>query len=181
MSLTVILGGARSGKSAFAVETAKKHGGEVIYVATAPESDKDMADRIARHRSERPSDWTTIEEQIDLAGALDGAGDALVIIDCLTLWISNLMWRDHTDDQIHDIAARAARQASERSAPTIAISNEVGMGIHPDTALGRRYRDVLGRVNQLWVATSSSSLLLVAGRAIELGDPWDILQRRPTR
>ena len=181
MSLTVILGGARSGKSALAVETAKKQGGEVVYVATAPESDKDMADRIAQHRAERPSNWTTIEEQIDLASALEAAGDALVIVDCLTLWISNLMWHDNTDNQIHDIAARAARQASERSAPTIVISNEVGLGIHPDTALGRRYRDVLGRVNQLWVAASSSSLLLVAGRAIELSDPRDILERRRAR
>lgn len=181
MSLTVILGGARSGKSAFAVETGKEHPGEVVYVATAPESDEDMADRIARHRDERPSNWTTIEEQIDLAGALDATGDALVIIDCLTLWTSNLMWHDRTDDQIHDIAAQAARAASERSAPTIAISNEVGMGIHPETALGRRYRDVLGRVNQLWVAASSSSLLLVAGKALELSDPRDILERRPTR
>jgi adenosylcobinamide kinase/adenosylcobinamide-phosphate guanylyltransferase len=181
MSLTVILGGARSGKSAFAVETANRHSGEVVYVATAPESDEDMADRIARHRAERPSNWTTIEEQIDLAGALEEAGDALVIIDCLTLWISNLMWRDRTDNQIHDIAARASRQAAERKAPTVAISNEVGMGIHPDTALGRRYRDVLGRVNQLWVAASSSSLLLVAGRALELDDPQDILERRPSQ
>ena len=181
MGLTVILGGARSGKSAFAVEFGTAHDGKVIYVATAPDSDKDMADRIDRHRDERPSDWTTIEEQLDLAGALNTTEEALVIIDCLTLWTSNLMWKGSTDDEIHAIAERTARGAAERSAPTIAISNEVGMGVHPDTALGRRYRDVLGRVNQLWVAASASSLLLIAGRAIELRDPWDLLAGEPLR
>jgi adenosyl cobinamide kinase/adenosyl cobinamide phosphate guanylyltransferase len=181
MTLTVILGGARSGKSAFAVESARAHDGNVIYVATAPTSDRDMADRIDRHRSERPSEWTTIEEQIDLADALTTAGDALVIIDCLTLWTSNLMWHERSDDEIREIADQTARQAAERSAPTIAISNEVGMGVHPETSLGLRYRDVLGRVNQRWVAASATSLLLVAGRAIELSDPWDILSGGSTR
>jgi adenosylcobinamide kinase/adenosylcobinamide-phosphate guanylyltransferase len=181
MSLTVILGGARSGKSAFAVESGNLHDGNVVYIATASELDDDMADRIARHRAERPSSWTTVEEQIDIVGAFEATGDALVIIDCLTLWTSNLMRQDRTDDEIHAIASQTASKASERGAPTIAISNEVGMGVHPDTTLGRRYRDVLGRVNQLWVAASSKSLLLLAGRAIELGDPADILERRPTR
>jgi adenosyl cobinamide kinase/adenosyl cobinamide phosphate guanylyltransferase len=181
MSLTVILGGARSGKSAIAVESGKRHDGNVVYIATAPELDEDMADRIARHRAERPFSWTTEEEQIDIADAFEAAGDALVIIDCLTLWTSNLMWQDRTDDEIHAIASLTASKASERAAPTIAISNEVGMGVHPDTTLGRRYRDVLGRVNQLWVAASSKSLLLVAGRAIELGDPGDILEPGPNR
>ena len=181
MGLTVILGGARSGKSAFAVEAGRKYGGKVAYVATAPESDEDMADRIDRHRAERPAGWTTIEEQIDLLGALGTTGDELVIIDCLTLWTSNLMWKGSTDDEIHAIAERTARGAAERLAPTIAISNEVGMGVHPDTALGRRYRDVLGRVNQLWVAASASSLLLIAGRAIELSDPSDLLDGESVR
>ena len=178
MSLTVILGGARSGKSSFAVDIGTQHDGDVVFVATAPESDGDMAARIDRHRAERPPNWTTIEEEIDLSGALGRAGDALAIVDCLTLWTSNLMLEGHTDEEIDAIADQAALDAARRASPTIAITNEVGMGIHPDTNLGRRYRDVLGRVNQRFVAAAETSLLLVDGRALELRDPMSILDER---
>ena len=181
MSLTVVLGGARSGKSAFAVQYGMSQSGNVCYVATAPDSDQDMTDRIRRHRCERPDKWTTIEEQLDLEAALTTAGESFVIIDCLTLWTSNLMLHGCSDDEIDAIARSTAASAAKRGAATLAISNEVGMGIHPDTSLGRRYRDVLGRVNQRWVAAADTSLLLVAGKAIELRDPTEVLIERSTQ
>jgi len=182
MTLTVLLGGARSGKSSLAVDVGHRHGGPVCFVATAPAIDDDMEQRIERHRAERPPHWMTVEVPIELHDALDGVGDdALVIIDCLTLWVSNLMYAGRSDDQIREAAAATSALAAGRAGPVMAVSNEVGMGIHPDTPLGRRYRDVLGWVNQTWVAASTTSLLLVAGRAIELTDPWQHLDglRRP--
>jgi len=176
--LTLLLGGARSGKSALAETLGRRHhdaGGAVTYVATAPVTDDDMATRIAAHRADRPGEWPTIEEEIDLVGALKEADDTLAIVDCLTLWASNLMWRERTPTEIVEVAERTAAFARQRSAPTVVVSNEVGLGVHPDTELGREYRDVLGRVNQRWAAAADRSLLLVAGRAISLTDPDDLL------
>ena len=179
MALTLLLGGTRSGKSSLAVDIGRRHAGPVTYVATAPLSaldpagtDDDMQDRIARHRAERPADWTTIEETVDLRGALSGCGDSLVIVDCLTLWTSNMMWDGGDDVAIAEQAAEIARLAAQRGEPVVVISNEVGMGVHPETDLGRRYRDLLGRVNQTWATAAETTLLLVAGRAIRLDDPW---------
>lgn len=173
--LTLILGGARSGKSAFAVELGRQHGSGVTMIATATALDADMAERIARHRAERPG-WDTIEEPRDLAGALQrvSAGQ-LALVDCLTLWVSNLMLYELDEPTILDRAAAAAAVAARRSAPTVVISNEVGLGVHPPSELGRRYQDALGRVNQLWAAAADRALLLVAGRALILRDPWDVL------
>lgn len=182
MSLTVLLGGARSGKSSLAVDIGHRHDGPVVFVATAPAIDTDMEHRIDRHRAERPAHWTTIEEPIALHDALHAVDDgALVIIDCLTLWVSNVMYAGRSDDEVRRAAASASTVAAERRGPVVAVSNEVGMGVHPETQLGRRYRDLLGWVNQAWVAASTTSLLLVAGRAIELTDPWQHLDgpRRP--
>lgn len=178
MTLTLLIGGARSGKSSLAVDIGHRHhaaGIAVTYIATAPALDDDMADRIERHRKERPPTWATIEEQFDLIAALAQVPSGLVIVDCLTLWTSNLMWRDLTDDAIGDLAAETARIAAARDDPTVAITNEVGLGVHPETELGRRYRDVLGRVNQVWAAVADPALLLVAGRATRLDDPWTYL------
>lgn len=181
MTLFVLIGGARSAKSSLAVEWARRTGEPVTYVATAPrpedatEPDADMATRVDRHRLERPTDWSTIEETLDLADALDAAGDTPVIIDCLTLWTSNLMWVGRSDADIDAIATRTAAHAAGYGRPVLAITNEVGLGVHPETELGRRYRDVLGRVNQRWVAASERAVMLVAGRAMELRDPWDLL------
>jgi len=180
MALTLLIGGARSGKSSLAVDLGHRHhaaGLEVTYIATAPlpsteHVDDDMAERISRHRDERPASWVSIEEEVDLIGALERCADGLAIIDCLTLWTSNMMWRDATDDEIRHQANDAAAVALARSGPTVAITNEVGLGIHPETELGRRYRDVLGWVNQAWASVADPALLLVAGRALPLGDPW---------
>jgi adenosylcobinamide kinase / adenosylcobinamide-phosphate guanylyltransferase len=180
MTLTFLVGGARSGKSSLAVDLATRSGLAVTFVATAPApaidaEDDEMVDRIARHRLERPDGWTTVEEPIDLSGALLGAGKSFVIVDCLTLWVSNLMWHDCTDSEIERITAETIDTARGAALPIVVVSNEVGLGIHPDTALGRRFRDVLGRVNQRWAAAADVALLLVAGRALRLDDPVEML------
>lgn len=178
MALTLLLGGARSGKSSLAVDIGHRRdraGDAVTYIATAPVTDDDMALRIERHRDERPAHWQTIEEETELTEAIESVTDGLVIIDCLTLWTSNLMWRNHDDDQIRTMAGVAATAAAERTAPTVAITNEVGLGIHPETDLGRRYRDVLGWANQSWATAAETSLLLIAGRTLPLSDPWSHL------
>lgn len=148
----------------------------MAFLATATPLDADMAERIARHRAERP-DWPTIEEPIDLAGALRSAlPGALVIVDCLTLWLSNLMASEVPDDAIVDRAAATATIAAGRRAPTVVVTNEVGSGIHPETELGRRYRDLLGAVNQRFAARSRRTLLVVAGRVLPMTDPWEALR-----
>jgi adenosyl cobinamide kinase/adenosyl cobinamide phosphate guanylyltransferase len=177
VTLTLLIGGSRSGKSSLAVDIGHRHhaaGIPVTYIATAPALDADMTQRIDRHRNERPATWVTVEEGVDLVGALHAA-EGLAIVDCLTLWTSNLMWRQLDDDTVRSRAAEAARAAAARSEPTVVITNEVGLGVHPETELGRRYRDVLGWVNQTWAEVADPALLLIAGRAIRLDDPWDHL------
>lgn len=171
--LTLLLGGARSGKSSLAVSIGRRHRGPVTFVATLEPFDDDLAGRVARHRDERPA-WPTIEAPLDLAGAMRGA-EGLAIVDCLTLWVNNLLHRGDPDDVIGVAAAEAAELAASREVPTVVVSNEVGLSVHPETELGRRYRDVLGRVNQTFAARADRTLLLVAGRAVRLDDPWNQL------
>jgi adenosylcobinamide kinase/adenosylcobinamide-phosphate guanylyltransferase len=167
MTLTLLLGGARAGKSALALRQARAHGGPVVFIATAEGRDPEMAERIARHRAERDPGWSTVEEPADLAGALAAApASACVIVDCLTLWVANLLEGD--DAEIVRLAAEAAELAAGREGPTIAISNEVGMGVVPASAVGRRYRDLLGTVNAVWVERAAAAALVVAGRALWL-------------
>lgn len=182
MPLTFLTGGARSGKSTIAVELAERSGLPVTFIATAPlpppdspDHDADMASRIERHRAERPGGWTTIEEPIDLDGAIGAAAGTFTVIDCLTLWVSNLMWNGRADGEIVDRADTAARRCAAAPDPVVVVTNEVGLGVHPDTALGRRYRDVLGTVNQRWAVHAERSFLLVAGRALRLDAPSIIL------
>ena len=172
--LTLLLGGARSGKSALAVELGRRHRGGVTFIATSPSVDDDIAGRVARHRAERPP-WPTIEEPLDLPGALSTAGDDMAIVDCITLWVNNLVRRGDSDESIERLSAEMACLAGVRRAPTVVVSNEVGLGVHPPTELGRRYRDLLGRVNQRWAAVADRALLLVAGRVVPLADPWTLL------
>jgi adenosyl cobinamide kinase/adenosyl cobinamide phosphate guanylyltransferase len=164
MALTLLLGGARSGKSALAVRMATEAGRPVVFVATGEAGDAEMAERIRLHRESRPADWTTIEEPLELRRALDDAGDALVIVDCLTLWVANALEDGWSAARIEEHAAGAASRAGD----TIAVSNEVGLGVVPPTPLGRTYRDVLGRVNATWAAAADEALFVVAGRTLEL-------------
>lgn len=169
MALTLLLGGARSGKSALALRHAATSGTPVVFLATAEARDAEMADRIARHRADRPSAWQTVEAPLDVATPLRAApDDATVVIDCLSLWVSNLLEDERSDDEIVAIAEEAARLAAARPGPTLAVSNEVGMGIVPVHELGRRYRDLLGRVNATWAAVAAEAFLVVAGRQLRL-------------
>jgi adenosylcobinamide kinase / adenosylcobinamide-phosphate guanylyltransferase len=170
-SVTFLLGGARSGKSSLAVEIGRRHAGEVVFIATAELSDDDMASRIARHRDERP-DWPTIEAPLDLATAIaDAPGEVLLIVDCLTVWVANEMHHRGVVDATGVVGALSGRPGC-----SVVISNEVGMGVHPETELGRLYRDELGRANQAVAAIAEPALLLVAGKAMRLDDPWKALR-----
>jgi adenosyl cobinamide kinase/adenosyl cobinamide phosphate guanylyltransferase len=167
-----LVGGARSGKSDLAVELAAASGAPVTFVATATASDDDLVDRIRRHREERPAGWATVEAPLEVGAAVSSvADDATVVIDCLTLWLSNAMAAGRQEPAIVAEAAELARQLAARSGWSIVVSNEVGLGVHPPTELGRRYRDALGRVNRQVAAMAGRSLLLVAGRGLELRDP----------
>ena len=170
--LTVLLGGARSGKSLLAVESAGRLGGSVAFIATAEPLDAELSERIAFHRDQRPAEWETIEEPVHLDAALAAtARDAVVIVDCLTLWVANLFGRDLDDAAIITQASQVARRAAARPRQVIVISNEVGSGIVPTGALSRRYRDTLGRVNAVFAAKADAAFLVVAGRVIALSDP----------
>jgi len=178
-SVTLLIGGARSGKSDLAVRIGERHEreqrGAVAFIATAQRFDDDMSDRIRRHRAERPA-WPTVEEPLALDAAFAAiADDALAIVDCLTLWVSNAMLAEWPDAETELAAARFAQMAVDRSGNTVVVTNEVGLGIHPETDLGRRYRDLLGRVNQSWAAVADPTLFLIAGRVLPLHDPWEFL------
>lgn len=171
--LTLLLGGARSGKSTLAVQMAERQPLPVWFLATAEAFDDDMAMRIRRHREERPAHWTTVECPVALPEAVDAAPpDSFVVVDCLTVWMANLMV--HEADRAAATAALLASLA-RRTAPTVVVSNEVGMGIVPEHPMGREYRDDLGRLNQQVAALALTTLLLVAGRATRLDDPWTLL------
>lgn len=180
VGLTLLIGGAASGKSSFASRMARSWKGPVSFIATAQPLDEEMTEKIGRHRSVRPSEWKTVEEPLDLESALSNVPpDSFVIVDCLTLWLSNLMETGLTDDEIDSRSLKAASAASGKVAPTVVVTNEVGSGIVPANALARRYRELLGRMNSQWAEVADKSLLLVAGRAVslqsleEVGELWD--------
>lgn len=167
--LTVLVGGARSGKSGLAVDLAGRSGCPVVFVATATPGDEEMADRIARHRAERPEDWTTVEEPLDLVTAFDRADDdACVVVDCLSLWTMNAI--DRSDDEVLALVGEQVARARRRTGPTIVVGNEVGSGIVPGDPATRRYRDLLGRVNAAWARAADRAFLVVAGRVVPLAD-----------
>ena len=175
MPLTLLTGGARSGKSVLAVRLASRANVPVVFVATAEPRDEEMAERIAEHRAARPPDWTTVEEPADIAAAVSGAPDgAFVVVDCLTVWVSNLIERGAGQDEIAARAAEAAKAAVGRAEPVVVVTNEVGSGIvpmHPDT---RAYRDLMGSVNATFAAAAERVLLVVAGRVVPLSDAAEV-------
>jgi adenosylcobinamide kinase / adenosylcobinamide-phosphate guanylyltransferase len=169
----LILGGARSGKSRFAIglQSARPR---VAFVATAQAGDADMAQRIARHRAERPRHWLTVEEPYDLVPALDrlsGQSVDAIIVDCLTLWVSNRLLRGESDQAILAEGERLAGLLSRPRADIVLVSNEVGQGVHPETAAGLRFRDLLGLVNQRIAAACDQVTLMVAGLPMILRSP----------
>lgn len=167
VSTTLVLGGARSGKSAYAEGLLA--GGPALYLATGQAFDDEMKDRIARHVARRGGQWATVEEPLDLPGALDRALDPArpVLVDCLTLWISNLMFAGR------DVYAETQRLCAvlENPAGTVVlVSNEVGMGLVPETRLGRDFRDHQGRVNQRVAHVCRRVVFVAAGLPLTLKD-----------
>lgn len=182
--LTLITGGARSGKSAFAESLAREAARPVTYIATLEPLDDEMRDRIARHRERRPEGWRTIEAPTDLIGAARSAGDGdTVLLDCVAVWTSNrlLALRDDAPSPAAleglegtltaDIAA-LLEVIARRSGQSIIVTNEVGDGLVPAYALGRAYRDLLGRVNQQLSRAAEHAYLVVAGRPLPLPPPF---------
>ena len=173
MSIIFVTGGARSGKSTFALEQAKATNEPVTFIATAQAFDEEMTERIARHQLERrsvenPNEWTTIEAPTDVKTALEKTKTRVVILDCLSLLVSNLMLEDKTEAEILERIRATLETAKTRDLKMIVVSNEVGSGIVPEYPLGRAFRDVLGRCNQMVAAASSEAYLLVAGLALRL-------------
>jgi adenosylcobinamide kinase/adenosylcobinamide-phosphate guanylyltransferase len=159
-----VLGGARSGKSRFALAGLPARS-RVAFVATAQAGDDDMAERIARHRAERPGHWLTIEEPLALAPrlvSLTREAD-IVVVDCVTLWIANLLLRGDRDDDILAAGDEVAALAGRARFDLTLVSNEVGEGVVPPTQDGRRFRDLLGFVNQRLAAACDRVTLMVAG------------------
>ena len=169
MPLLLLLGGARSGKSKLAVQLALNQPEPVTFIATAEPHDSDMADRIAHHRAERPATWHTLEEPVNLRAAIDTVPPSnCLVIDCLTLWVSNLLLGGLDPGAVRRLADEAAAAARNRGGWTVAISNEVGLGVVPANELGRDYRDLLGTANSTWAAAADRSLLVVAGKTLPL-------------
>lgn len=176
-SLTLLVGGARSGKSKAGAALIAAWDGPAGVIATAEALDQEMVDRIENHRRSRPPDWRVVEEPIDLEGALAefDMGTA-VLIDCLTLWVSNLMGQQVEKPEIEQRASAAAAVASARPALTVVVSNEVGSGIVPVNETARQYRDLLGTVNAIWADMAGRVLLTVAGGVIpvsSIGEVFD--------
>jgi adenosylcobinamide kinase/adenosylcobinamide-phosphate guanylyltransferase len=172
----LILGGARSGKSTLALERARAHAREVVFIATAMASDDEMRVRIERHRCERPDHWKTVECPVQLASAIRESGaESFVVVDCLTLWLTNILFPHSSHDALHADEATFAREtenlyATLRQHPgdVVLVSNEVGWGLVPDTPIGRRFRDEQGRVNQRVAALCDRVTLVAAGLPLAL-------------
>ncbi len=178
MTLVTLLGGARSGKSRLAVELATATGAPVTYVATGEARDDEMTERIEAHRRARPTGWATVEEPLALEAAVAALpAEHVAIVDCLSLWLANVLERGDTEGEIVASAARAAAAATARSALVVGVSNEVGLGIVPMSPLGRAYRDLLGVVNRTWVQASAEAAFVVAGRPLPLVPGDDFVAR----
>lgn len=182
--LTLILGGARSGKSRYAQSLCDRSS-QVIYIATARadevDSDHEMRERIARHRADRPASWRTVEEPLDLPRAVREAPiEAVLLIDCVTLWISNLMWEHRGQTmaaqenqilaQVDDLILASRRRAEDAgvAGEIIIVSNEVGGGLTPEHPVGRAFRDLQGFANQRVAQAADKVIFIVAGLPLPL-------------
>ncbi len=197
MPYTLFIGGARCGKSSLAVRRARTwslppdaptlsvaQAPKVVFVVTGVAGDDEMHDRIARHQRERDPAWITVEAPYDLVGgvrtALGHGPSTMVVIDCLSFWVANRLMRsggEHVEAWVTaegDLAQEldeVVRLLTEHPVPSVVVTNEVGSGLVPDTALGRQFRDSLGRMNALVSSGAASAYLVVAGRTLELGRP----------
>lgn len=179
-TIHLILGGARSGKSRHAQALAEATGGACIYVATAEAHDAEMAERIAQHRADRGPGWQTLDVPLDLPAAIadHARADRVLLVDCLTLWTSNLM------HAARDVAAETAvlvDALGTAAGPVVLVSNEVGLGIVPDNPLARRFRDEAGRVNQAVATVAGRVTFMVAGLPMAVKPDRRSARRAPRR
>ncbi|MGI8552994.1 MAG: bifunctional adenosylcobinamide kinase/adenosylcobinamide-phosphate guanylyltransferase [Dehalococcoidia bacterium] len=181
--LTLVLGGARSGKSRYAESLAAQFGPRVLYLATAEQRDPEMTERVRQHQARRPASWRTVEAPLSplaMLRAEQGNCDA-VLIDCLSLWVSNLLlsrWPDQNSVGLEEVNALEATLLEEvdrlivwaeaAPVPVVMVSNEVGLGVVPPYPLGRHYRDLLGRANQRVASAAARVYWMVAGLGLEL-------------
>lgn len=174
--IVYISGGCRSGKSAYAQQLAESLAGCKGYVATCPVIDAEMDERIARHQQEREGrGWQTIEAPVALADAIkSAAGFDVLLVDCLTLWVNNLLYEaqqqdeDLSEDAMHDLCGELISACREQGKTVIFVSNELGMGLVPADSLSRRYRDLIGRCNQVMAAAADEAVFMVSGLPLTL-------------
>ena len=167
--LILIGGGARTGKSSFALALARRLGPRRVYVATAEAGDEEMADRIAHHVRERGSDFGTVEEPVEVVEAIRKIEDVdVIVLDCLTFWLANLLLRNIAEEEILWEVRRLADTLREKPHHSIVVTNEVGMGIVPDSPLGRSFRDVCGRSHQLLAPIADEIYFGALGMIIRL-------------
>lgn len=164
--LVLVLGGARSGKSRFALDRASSLGPPFVFVATAEERDPEMAARIARHREDRAGDWRTIEEPTRIDDVLRIEGSGVVLIDCLTLWLANVM--ESADPDITGAIDDLVASFANRKAAVVVVSNEVGLGIVPENALAREFRDMAGIMNRQVAEIATELYMVVAGQPLRI-------------
>jgi len=165
--IDLILGGARSGKSRLAEQRAHASGQQVVYIATAQHLDGEMAERIQHHQSRRPHQWTTVEEPLDLVNILSKETDRPVLIDCLTIWLSNIMGAGRDlDTEMRGLLSGLGQV----SVPVVMVANEVGMGIIPDNPAARAFIDAAGQLNQMAAMVADRVVLVTAGLPLALKD-----------
>ncbi len=167
--ITLILGGARSGKSSYALRLAKKYK-KVAFIATCLGLDKEMQERIRLHKESRPKHWKTFEEPRDLARLIGKLGNGFdcILIDCLTLLVSNLILSKNSQEQILEKIEELLAVLSKKKAKVIMVSNEVGLGLVPVNKLGRDFRDIAGRVNQMVARNADKVFFIVAGIPLKI-------------
>lgn len=174
--LTLITGGARSGKSSLAQRLGQAWSGSVYFIATGYAGDEDMAMRIEQHQLERPDHWITVEAPLEVrSAAADVPTEALLILDCLTMWGSNTLLSGTGIAEAEQEALLLGGQLANRRAPTIVVTNEVGLGIVPDNEMARQYRDMLGRMNQAIAHNAQQTLFISSGKITLLKNIEDVL------
>jgi len=164
--LIFIVGGCRSGKSTYAMQTAEKVPAEQkIFIATCVPQDDEMKQRVARHQRERSQNWVTVEAPLDLPETIlqNNRKADVILIDCLTLWVSNLLIEIGDENKIEDTISQLIKALEKATCPIVLVSNEVGTGIVPENKLARQYRDIIGLVNQTVAKTASKVIWMVAG------------------
>ena len=161
-----VIGGCRSGKSTYAMQTAERVPAEQkIFIATCVPQDDEMKRRVARHQKERSQNWVTVEAPLNLPEAIrqnSRSGD-VILVDCLTLWVSNLLMETGDESKIEETISQFINAIEKAAGPIVLVSNEVGTGIVPENALARQYRDIIGRVNQDVAKTAGRVIWMVAG------------------